>query len=300
MNIADRILLFSKVVATGSFSQAAERVGLTNSVVSKHIAQLEQHLGVQLLYRTTRKLQLTEAGQLLYRHAPDVEQSIENAINAVTEMSSEPKGSLCLSVPTISGEYLITELVAEFCQIYPKVKVELRLEDRLVDLIGEGVDVAIRTATLPDSTLIARLLVQSKWVVSASPGYLRKRGTPLEPAELSQHNCLTYTYMEAGTHDWSFRKDDHNYNMKVSGSISSNNQKALRNAALKGHGIIYTPRLLVHEDLQAGRLTELLNDYSSKQLPIYAVYPYTKYLSEKTRLLIDYIAEGYARKKDLF
>jgi DNA-binding transcriptional LysR family regulator len=300
MNVADRILLFHKVVGTGSFSQAAARIGVTNSVVSKHIAQLEQHLGVQLLHRTTRKLQLTEAGKLLYLHAQDVDQSVENAIKAVTEVSSEPTGCLCLSVPVISGEYFISELLAEFCQRYPKIKIELRLEDHQVDLIADGVDLAIRTASLPDSTLIARLLVQSRWVVCASPTYLKTQGTPQLPQDLKKHNCLTYTYMETGANDWLFHEGRDHYSIKVSGSMSSNNQIALKNAALAGHGIIYIPKLLAYDDLKSGRLKEVLGEFSSKQLPIYAVYPYSKYLPEKTRLLIDYIAEGYARKAQFF
>ena len=300
MNLADRILLFHKVVETGSFTQAAERAGMTNSVVSKHIAQLEQHLGVQLLHRTTRTLKLTEEGQLLYQHAQEVDRSVETAIKAVTEVSSEPSGSLCLSVPTISGEYLISELVAEFCQKYPRLKVELRLEDHQVDLISEGVDLAIRTASLPDSSLIAKLLVQSKWVVSASPDYLKNQSPPQRPQDLLTHNCLTYTYMETGTNDWLFKEGKKQYSIKVSGNVSSNNQIALKKAAIAGHGIIYTPRLLVHKELNSGKLVELLATHSSKELPIYAVYPYSKYLPEKTRLLIDYIAEGYAKKAALF
>ena len=300
MNVADKILMFHKVVEAGSFSQTASRIGVTNSVVSKHVAQLEQHLGVQLLHRTTRSLQLTEAGKLLYLHAQDVDESVENAIKAVTEVSSEPTGRICLSVPVISGENFISELLAEFCQRYPKIKIELRLEDHQVDLIAQGVDVAIRTASLADSTLIARLLVQSHWVVCASPAYLKKQGTPKVPKDLNDHNCLTYTYMETGTNDWLFREGKNNYSIKVSGSMSSNNQIALKNAALAGHGIIYTPKLLAYDDLKSGGLTEILSSYSSKELPIYAVYPYSKYLPEKTRLLIDYIAQGYAKKEQFF
>jgi DNA-binding transcriptional LysR family regulator len=299
MNVADKILLFHTVVKTGSFSQAATRIGMTNSVVSKHISQLEQHLGVKLLHRTTRKLQLTEAGQLLYQHAQDVDQSVANAVKAITEVSSEPTGKICLSVPVISGEYLIADLVAEFCRSYPKLKIELRLEDHQVDLVAAGVDLAIRTASLPDSSLIAKLLVQSKWVVSASPEYLAKHGIPLTPQDLLSHNCLTYTYMETGSNDWIFREKqegiENEYSIKVEGNISSNNQIALKNAALSGDGIIYTPKLLVYEDLKAGRLQEVLADASGKQLPIYAVYPYSKYLPEKIRLLIDFIAAGYAK-----
>ena len=300
MNIADRILLFHKVVEAGSFSQAATRVGLTNSVVSKHIAQLEEHLGVQLLFRTTRRLQLTEAGRLLYQHANDVEQTIESAVKAVTEVSSEPAGTLSLTVPTISGEHLITDIVTEFCQLYPKVNIELRLEDHMVDLVAEGVDLAIRTASLADSTLIARLLLQSKWIVSASPEYLAKHGVPRKPQDLIDHNCLTYTYMETGSNVWLFKERGREYGLKVSGCITSNNQKALRNAAVTGYGVIYTPKLLVYEDLQSGRLVEVLGEYSSKELPVYIVYPYSKYLPEKTRVFIDFIAKCYESKKPFF
>jgi len=300
MNIADRILLFHKVVEVGSFSKAATKVGLTNSVVSKHIAQLEKHLGVQLLFRTTRRLQLTEAGRVLFQHAGDVEQTIESAVRAVTEVSSEPAGTLSLTVPTISGEYLITDIVTEFCKLYPKVNIELRLEDHMVDLVAEGVDLAIRTASLADSTLIAKLLLQSKWVVSASPEYLATYGVPQTPQDLLEHDCLTYTYMETGSNVWLFRENGNEYGLKVSGRITSNNQKALRNAAVTGHGITYTPKLLVYEDLEAGRLVEVLGDYSCKELPVFIVYPYSKYLPEKTRVFIDFIAQSYQSKKRLF
>ena len=300
MNIADRILLFHKVVEAGSFSKAATKAGLTNSVVSKHIGQLEEHLGVQLLFRTTRRLQLTEAGRVLFQHASDVEQAIESAVMAVTEVSSEPAGTLSLTVPTISGEYLITDIVTEFCKLYPKVNIDLRLEDHMVDLVAEGVDLAIRTASLADSPLIAKLLLQSKWVVSASPEYLANYGTPRKPQDLLEHDCLTYTYMETGSNVWLFRENGNEYGLKVSGRITSNNQKALRNAAVTGHGIAYTPKLLVYEDLEAGRLVEVLGDYSCKELPVFIVYPYSKYLPEKTRVFIDYIAESYQSKKRLF
>ena len=300
MNIADRILLFHKVVEAGSFSKAATKVGLTNSVVSKHIGQLEKYLGVQLLFRTTRRLQLTEAGRVLFQHASDVEQTIENAVRAVTEVSSEPAGTLSLTVPTISGEYLITDIVTEFCKLYPKVNIELRLEDHMVDLVAEGVDLAIRTASLADSTLIAKLLLQSKWVVSASPEYLANYGTPRKPQDLLEHDCLTYTYMETGSNVWLFRENGNEYGLKVSGRITSNNQKALRNAAVTGHGIAYTPKLLVYEDLEAGRLVEVLGGYSCKELPVFIVYPYSKYLPEKTRVFIDFIAQSYQSKKRLF
>lgn len=300
MNIADRILLFHKVVETGSFSKAAAKVGLTNSVVSKHIAQLEKHLAVQLLFRTTRRLQLTEAGRVLFQHAGDVEQTIDSAIRAVTEVSSEPAGTLSLTVPTVSGEYLITDIVTEFCKLYPKVNIDLRLEDHMVDLVAEGVDLAIRTASLADSSLIAKLLLQSKWVVSASPEYLANYGEPKIPQDLLDHDCLTYSYMETGTNVWLFRENGNEYGLKVSGRITSNNQKALRNAAVTGHGIAYTPKLLVYEDLEAGRLVEVLGDYSCKELPVYVVYPYSKYLPEKTRVFIDFIAKSYQSKKQLF
>lgn len=300
MNIADRILLFHKVVEAGSFSNAATKVGLSNSVVSKHIGQLEKHLGVQLLFRTTRRLQMTEAGRVLFRHAGDVEETIESAIRAVTEVSSEPAGTLSLTVPTISGEFLITDIVTEFCKLYPKVNIELRLEDHMVDLVAEGVDLAIRTASLADSTLIAKLLLPSKWVVTASPQYLAEFGTPQTPNDLLEHDCLTYSYMETGSNVWLFREKSNEYGLKVSGRIASNNQKALRNAAVTGHGIAYTPKLLVYEDMEAGRLVEILGDYSSKELPVYIVYPYSKYLPEKTRVFIDFIAKSYEGKKHLF
>lgn len=168
---ANDLILFALIVDCGSFSKAAESAGITSSVVSKRIGRLEKSLGARLLYRTTRSLTLTESGRALYQQAKEIGAKVQEALYAVSEKSEELTGTIRMSVPTISGELLLSESVAEFCALHPSLKVEMRLENRFVDLVEEGIDLAIRTGTMPDSSLIARPIFDSRWVIVCSPEY---------------------------------------------------------------------------------------------------------------------------------
>lgn len=170
---ANDLILFALIVDCGSFSKAAESAGITSPVVSKRIGRLEKSLGARLLYRTTRSLTLTESGQALYQQAKEIGAKVQEALYAVSEKSEELTGTIRMSVPTISGELLLSESVAEFCALHPSLKVEMRLENRFADLVEEGIDLAIRTGTMPDSSLIARPIFDSRWVIVCSPGYLK-------------------------------------------------------------------------------------------------------------------------------
>lgn len=211
-----------------------------------------------------------------------------------------------MSVPTISGELLLAEAVADFCQQYPNITVDMRMENDFVDLVGEGLDLAIRTGKLEDSSLIAKPLIQSNWVVCCSPQYLEKYGTVTRLDDLKHHNCLAYTYQAQGSFDWRFTQKsktndkDKDLSVRISGSLATNNAQALRKAALAGFGIVYVPRCSVYEDLQKGTLTAILTNYQPRQLGVYAVYPYTKYLPKKLRLLIEHIKQAYQQKKEYF
>lgn len=292
---ANDLILFALIVDCGSFSKAAEAAGITSSVVSKRIGRLEKSLGARLLYRTTRSLRLTENGQVLYRHAREISTKIQDALYAVSEKSDELAGVIRMSVPTISGELLLSECVAEFCSQHPNLKIEMRLENRFVDLVNEGIDLAIRTGTMPDSSLIARPILDSRWVIVCSPGYLDLHPEPRSAKELLNHNCLTYTYQESGTANWLMKQPGSSeiYEMQVNGNLSVNNARAIRKAVISGHGIAMVPRCMVYEDIQDGKLIEILAGHCGKVLGVYAVYPYTRNLPLKTRLLIEHIITSY-------
>ncbi len=297
MDIANQLILFAYVVEAGSFIKTADKLGITNSVVSKRIAKLERELGVQLLYRTTRKLSLTQAGELLYQQAKEINTSVEQAVDLVKNISKSLSGTIRISAPTISGQLILGKAIAEFCDLYPQIKVELRLEDQIVDLVKDRIDLAIRTASLADSTLIAKPLVRSDWVVCASPEYLKQHGAPGQPEDLQQHKCLTYTYEESGSKEWLFKQNGEQYTLSLQGGLSSNNQFALRDAALAGFGLIYCPKLLVYQALKAGQLVTVLDEFVAKSLNIYAVYPFTRQLPIRISRLIEHLISCYARQE---
>lgn len=299
MNAAD-LTLFVNVADAGSFNKAAQQAGLSTPALSKRISKLEQDLGAQLIHRTTRRLSLTEAGESLYVHAKNIEGQVSDAIASVSAFSQGLTGTIKMSVPTISGELLLAEAVAEFCQKYPNINVDMRLENDFVDLVGEGLDLAIRTGKLEDSSLIAKPLIQSNWVVCCSPSYIERHGEARDLEALKDHNCLAYTYQAQGSFDWRFTRNNIEESVRISGSFATNNAQALRKAAMAGFGIVYVPRCCVYEDLQQGKLVTILPDYQPRRLGVYAIYPFTKYLPEKLRLLIEHIKQAYQDKKAYF
>lgn len=290
---ADDLILFSQVVELGSFSKVAEQNNLTNSVVSKRIARLEEEIGVQLLYRTTRKLTLTEAGKALIHGAKNVKQATQEAMDAVAGFGESLSGHIKMSVPSISGDLILADAVAEFCNQHPGLSVDMSLDNRFVDLVEGGYDLVIRTGYLEDSSLIARHILDSQWVVCASPSYIARHGKPRKPQDLTRHNCLQYAYQTTGASEWEFKADKGNYIVRVAGSFSTDNATALRKAALGGHGIAYVPRCLVYHDFRNGQLVDLFPELVGKKLGIYAVYPFTRQPPQKVKLLIEHIRTRY-------
>ncbi|MGJ8680594.1 LysR family transcriptional regulator [Paraglaciecola sp.] len=297
---ANDLILFSQVIELGSFSKAAQANNLTNSVVSKRIARLEASLGIQLLYRTTRKLTLTEAGRALALRAKLIHQATAEAADAVSGFGEKVTGHIKMSVPTISGDLILAEAIGEFCESHQGVSVDMSLDNQFVDLIDGGYDLVVRTGHLEDSSLIARHIIDSEWVVCASPSYLAKFGKPKQPQKLVEHNCLRYTYQSSGASDWEFKSSKEHYFVKVSGGFSTNNAAALRKASLGGYGIAYVPRCLVYHDLNEGRLIDLFPDLVGKKLGVYAVYPFTKQVPNKIKLLIEHIKDRYIANSQYF
>lgn len=300
MRSTDDFLIFYHLIEQGSFSKAAEQVGLTKSVVSKRITRLEEELGVQLLYRTTRKLTLTEAGEVFFGHAREVYQSVQNAEEAMCGLGERLTGTIRITVPTISGELILPQAIAEFSAKYPEIHVDMELDNRFVDIVEEGFDLAIRTGALPDSSFIARRLVDAHWVICGAPEYFARFKAPAEPADLLHHNCLAYSYQETGAREWLFKGDQKPYTVKVNGNFTTNNASALRKAALFGQGLVYVPKVLVADDLKAGTLVEVLQDQVAKCLGIYAIYPYTRHQPMKVKLFIEHLYQCYQRKEDNF
>lgn len=300
MRNTDDYIIFYHLIEQGSFSAAARHMSLTKSVVSKRIAKLEQELGVQLLYRTTRTLTLTEAGRAFFTHAKAVYQAVATAEESIVGLGKNLSGNIKVSVPTISGELILPQVINEFNQKYPDINIDMDLDNRFVDIVNERFDLTIRTGVLPDSSLIARKLVDANWIVCASPQYLAKHGIPKQPQALDKHNCLVYSYQETGAREWAFKEGDEVYQITVDGNLCTNNSSVLRNVALLGQGIIYVPRVLVYEDLKQGRLIQLFKDETAKCLGIYAVYPYTRQQPEKIKIFIDHLYTSFQSQNHRF
>ena len=297
---ADDILLFVQVVENGSFSKVAEQRQLTNSVVSKRIARLEKGLNVQLLYRTTRKLSLTDAGRLLYGKGKLAKQAIQDATNVVSGYSDEIRGTIKITAPLVSANLVVSKALAEFCKIHPNVVVNLQINNQLVNLIEEGYDLAIRTANLQDSSLVARRLIDSKWVVCASPEYLQKHALPTTPDDLLKHECLLYKNESGSAENWLFSYGTNERFINVNGSFASNNLDAICAASLAHLGIAFLPQALVYEHIKQHKLTPILQEHTSKMMGIYAVYPNCRQPDEKLKLLIEHLRGAFLAQESHF
>lgn len=284
--------VFTKVVETGSFSAAARELNISKSAVSKHVAKLEDRLGVRLLNRTTRKLSPTEVGTHFYERARRIVQDVEETEQAVSALHMEPRGSLRLNVPMSFGYRHVAPALAEFLDAHPDITIDMVLNDRVVDLLDEGFDAAVRIARLPDSALIARKLAPLKLVTCATPDYWQSHGVPTTPQNLQDHNCLIYSYL-AKEDEWPFHGPEGKCSVKVAGNIRANNGDALRAAALHHAGVIVIPTFIVSDELKSGQLQPVLQDYMETDLAIYAVYPHNRYLSAKVRVFVDFLVERF-------
>ncbi|WNC73392.1 LysR family transcriptional regulator [Thalassotalea psychrophila] len=277
---------FVQVAETESFTQAAKRLSISTAQVSRQVSALEQRLNVKLFYRTTRKVSLTEEGQLFYQHCRGVLDSLDEAERAVTNLQSKPQGKIKLTAPTTYGEQQIMPLVNNFVQRYADVEVSAYLTNKQVDIIDEGFDLAIRVGKLSDSTMMAKKLTSRVNYVCASPKYIEQYGSPHTLSELEQHRCLV------GTLDyWRFLENGKEKNVRVSGPLHCNSGFSLMDAALKGLGIVQLPDYYVQHHLKTGKLITLLDNYRESEQPIWAVYPHNRQLSPKIRFLVDYIAK---------
>ena len=290
------IPVFVAVVENGGFSAAARTLGISKSAVSKRINQLEAHLGVRLLHRTTRKLSLTEAGERYFEHAAQALNAAGQAEDAVTELQGEPQGNLKISSPMSFGRLHVAPLIPKLLQRYPKLRINLVMDDRKVDLVAGGFDVAIRAGNLPASTLIARKLAPVRQVLCASPDYIDRYDRPGTPAELSSHNCLLYSY-SSDANEWTLIGESGPETVTVSGSYQVNNSEALLEALKEGIGIGRLPTFDAGPDLKTGRLVKLFESYRLPDFTLYAVFPERQYLPAKVRAFLDFAIEYFGGDK---
>jgi DNA-binding transcriptional LysR family regulator len=287
--------VFTKVAAAGSFSAAGRAMGMSQTMVTKHIAALEARLGIKLFHRSTRRLSITEAGRSYLEASERILSEFDAADAAVAADRFEPRGLLRLNAPVAFGARQIASLLSEFAQRHPLVTVELGLNDRLVDLAEEGWDLAIRIGSLSNSSLIARRIAPCRTVVCAAPSYLKARGKPRTVSRLADHNCLGYTLSRlTGVDRWVFGARGE-VPVPVSGNLRANNGDALRAAAIAGQGLIYQPTFIVADDLRAGTLVALTMDQPTVEFGgIYAVFLPDRHPAAKVRAFIDFIATRFA------
>lgn len=281
---------YRRIVELGSFRAAANDRGLSNAGVSKQITELEAELGASLLTRTTRKLTTTEAGQAYFERCVQILDDIAESEAAVIATQAAPRGLLRISAPMSFGLLRLMAWIPDFMRLFPQVQLDLVLNDRAIDLIEEGFDVAIRVrTTLPDSSLVAKRLGTVARVVCASPAYLATAGTPDQPGELLAHRALVYTLSESPT-EWSLtpKASGPELRQRVIPALSLNNSIGLRDAALAGMGVALIPTFVVAEELRAGRLVQVLPQFRSEDHSLYALYPASRHISPKVRAFVDF------------
>jgi len=283
--------VFARVAKSGSFAGAAKELGISRAMATKHVMFLENSLGVRLLNRTTRKISLTEAGTAYLERCQQILEDIEETELSVTQLHTEPQGLLRISTPPFFGTFHLAPTIAAYLEQYPKVRVDLVVRGGLVDVVAEGLDLAIRLGEQPDSSLIARRLASSPRVVCGAPAYFDKHGVPENPQDLRQHNCLVNWGFEP--HDyWRFTDPDgETITVRVSGNFQANTADPLRLAAIHGLGLVVLPTYIVGQDLSKNRLVTVLEDYGLPSMDIFAVYPHRRHLSAKVRTFLDFLAE---------
>jgi DNA-binding transcriptional LysR family regulator len=293
VDVVARMRVFTAVVDAESFAGAEEKLELSRGMATRYVAQLEAHLGVRLLNRTTRRLSLTEAGSDYYQRATQIIALVEDAAGAVAQKAAAPRGTLRVTTPSIFGARYLDRAIADYVQRYPGMEVDLSLSERLVDLVDEGFDLAVRIATKEVAPgLIARRIAPVRMVACASPAYLKKHGMPESPEELAGHNCLFYAH-SSYRNEWRFRRKGMERTVRVSGNMRSNSGETLMNAAIAGLGVIYEPTFLTYEALRQKRLVRVLPDWEAEEFEVVAVYPSRKFLPPKVRSFIDFLVERF-------
>jgi len=281
--------VFAAVADAGSFVAAADALDISKAAVSRYVSEVEQRLGVRLMHRTTRRLSLTPEGEVFLARSREIIASIDDSEREISTRSESASGLLKLSVPVSFGIKHLAGLWSEFLQAHPQVSLDVQLADRVIDLVDEGFDVAVRIARLPDSSLVSRKLATTRLVLCASPKYLKARGVPKHPSDLAEHDILGYSLLAAGD-TWHFTGTKGPVTVKVRPRLWTNNGDTCVAAAVRGAGIQLQPTFLVADELASGKLVEVLPKFRASELGIYAVYPTRKFVLPKVRVLLEFLS----------
>ncbi len=297
MDRFEEMRVFVAVVDAGSFVGASDALDMSKAAVSRYVAELESRLGVRLLHRTTRKLSLTPEGEVFHTRCRELLGGVEEAEAEITSRSGEASGLLRLNVPFSFGLLHLAPLWVEFMALHPKVTLDVTLADRVVDLVEEGFDMAVRIARLSNSSLVSRQLTSTRMVLCASPAYLRARGRPSHPSELAHHDVLAYNLLSTGD-QWEFAGppggSEGKVSVKVTPRMRTNSGDTCRVAALRHQGVVLQPSFMVGPDLLAGTLVEVMPAWRSIELGVFAVYPSRNFFSPKVRLLIEFLVNAFS------
>lgn len=292
MDMLDSMKVYVLAVEKGSLSAAAVATGISATMAGNHLRVLEKRLGTQLLHRTTRRQHLTAFGEDYYARCKEILRLVAETDALAQNQQLAPAGKLRITAPVTFGAEALMPALSTYLDRYPGVSVDVALNDRVVDLLEEGFEAAIRIGHLPDSALIARPLAPYRLMVCASPAYLARRGTPQKPADLAGHECLSFS--PSALMQWSLTGDDGVCRVPVSGRLQVNNGQALRVAALHGLGIVLQPAILLEADVRAGSLVQLFANYDLPSRPMSVVYPPDRYRSPKLRSFVDFLVERFA------
>lgn len=292
MDLLAAFRTFVRVVETGSFSAVAADLNTTQPTVSRQVAALEAHLGARLLTRTTRRLVLTEDGQVLYEHAQRAIEAADEAQDAVGLRKRKPTGLLRLATPVVFGRLHVLPRLPAFLMRYPDVGIDLVMNDSITDLVEEGIDLAVRIGDLTDPGLVAKRLGTTRRITVASPGYLAQRGEPRHPDDLTGHDCVVYTRLATGPR-WTFLGAEGVLTVEVTGRFRVNNSEGVRDAVLRGLGVGVVPNWLFVDEIERGAVRVILTAFEPKPLPISAVYPSRRFLAMKVRAMIDFLEDEF-------
>ncbi|MEM9816438.1 MAG: LysR family transcriptional regulator [Cyanobacteria bacterium P01_D01_bin.6] len=285
------LTVFRHAVELGSFAATSRHLGLSPAAVSKNISELEAHLAVRLFNRTTRRMSLTEAGGLYYERIVRVLDDLAAADDVLRAAQATPKGLLRVSAPMTLTLLCLSTVVPKFLTRYPEVSLDLQLDDRYVNIVDQGFDLALRGSdNLEDSSLIARKLMDLRHVVCGSPAYFEQYGVPASPAELAKHSCIQFT-PSSHANAWRFKQGDRTVTVPIKGRYKVNSSLAIRDALRAGFGLSLIPWIYVREDLREGHLQTVLAEWSPNEATVYAIYPSKRYLTSKVRGFLDFLIE---------
>lgn len=284
--------VYAAVVDAGTFTGAARQLRISKGAVSQQVQKLEDRLGVRLLNRTTRRLSLTDEGRAFYDHCRRILDEARDAVDALDSLGTGPRGRLRVNAPMSFGIMHLGPAVADFMAAYPEIEIDLELNDRQLDVVEEGFDMAIRIARLPDSSLIARRLAPCRRIVMASPAYWDRMGRPRHPNDLKNHDALIYDYL-SDPDTWTFKGPEGRISVTVSGRMRANNGEVLLAAAKRGLGVDFAPTFFCCGEIQSGELEVVLSDYEDDPISVYAVYPHKRHLSPRVRAFVDFLADRF-------